>query len=33
MSLVPHCSYSWCICMRANNALVRERKTYSKAIS
>jgi hypothetical protein len=33
MSLVPHCSYSWCICMRANNALVCERKTYSKAIS
>jgi hypothetical protein len=33
MSLVPHCSYSWCICMRANNTLVRERKTYSKAIS
>jgi hypothetical protein len=32
MSLVPHCSYSCCICMRANNALVRERKTYSKAI-
>jgi hypothetical protein len=30
--LVPHRTYSWCMCMRANNALGFQIKTYSKAI-